>query len=212
MPPSASVATIRPGLLPSPRFFHRPGQEFNATIARLVFQRRDEVTVLDHVGELLAGLDVAAESQKHRPRRVGEPAVGDHHVEDRLRLRGDGVPHADRLEQPARGGDDRGGPLVGVVASAQRRIGDDHAKRRAERLPQRDRQRQAGKTAAGNQYIGVVMRGPNCHAASLARLSAPGLTPRAFPYAKNDDMVSRMRCSVKRRTVDPGRSQARYLS
>ena len=46
---------------------------------------RRELAALDHVGEGLAGLDVAREGQEDRPDRVAEAAVGDHHVEDGLR-------------------------------------------------------------------------------------------------------------------------------
>ena len=152
--------------------FHRIGQKRDAAIARLRLQRRDQMLVLDHVRERFARLDIATEAQKRRPRRVGEPAVGDHHVEDRLRLPANGVPDADRLEQPPRGGDNRGRPLVAGVASAQRRIRNRHGKRRAERLPQRDRKGEAGKSAAGNQHIRVV-RG---HRSSVEQIST-GLIP-----------------------------------
>ena len=50
-------------------------------------QRRDQRRVLDHVGERLARLDLAVEGEESRPHRVVQPAVGDHHVENRLRLR-----------------------------------------------------------------------------------------------------------------------------
>ena len=72
--------------------------------SRLGGQRRDKAAVLDHVSERFARLDLAGEGQKGRPHRVVEPAVGDHHVEDRLGLRGDRLPHAERLEQAAGGG------------------------------------------------------------------------------------------------------------
>ncbi len=80
--------------------------------------------------ERLAGLDIAGEGQEGRAHRVVEPAVGDDHVEDRLRLVGDVLPGADRLEEPARSGDDRGGALVVVTALAERRVGDRDRERR----------------------------------------------------------------------------------
>ena len=46
--------------------------------------------------------DLAAEGEERRPHRILQPAVGDHHVEDRLRLAGDGLPHTDSLKQPPR--------------------------------------------------------------------------------------------------------------
>ena len=55
------------------------------TSLRLRFQRGDQVAVLDHVGERLARLDLAGEGEEDRTHRVAEPAVGDNHVEDRLR-------------------------------------------------------------------------------------------------------------------------------
>ena len=62
-------------------------------------------------------------------RKVGRTAslqlgVGDHHVEDRLRVAGDRVPDADGLEQPPRRGRDRRGARIAAHARAERRIGD----------------------------------------------------------------------------------------
>ena len=76
------------------------------------------------MGERLARLDFAGEGEKHRPHRVVDPAVGDDHVEDRLRFVGDVLPNAERLEQPARRGDNGGGAFVAGMAFAQRRVGD----------------------------------------------------------------------------------------
>ena len=59
----------------------------DARLARLCSERIDEMPVLDHVGERLARLDFAGEGEEDRPHRVAEPAVGDDHVEDRLRPR-----------------------------------------------------------------------------------------------------------------------------
>ena len=81
-------------------------------------------------GEGLARFDVAGEGEKDRPHRVVEPAVGDDHVEDRLRLAGDALPDAERLEQPPRRRDDRRGALVIGIAFAERRIGDSDGKGR----------------------------------------------------------------------------------
>ena len=97
--------------------------QLDAEIARFRGQRSDQKTVLDHMGERLARLDLAGEGEKHRPHRVVEPAVGDHHVEDRLRLSADGIPNAERLEQPPCGRDNGRSAFVVGVAFAQRRIG-----------------------------------------------------------------------------------------
>ena len=136
--------------------------------------------VLDHVGERLARLDFAFEGEEIRAHRVGEPAVGDDHVEDRLRLAGDAFPDADRLEQPPRRRDDRRGAFVIGMASLQRRIGDRDRKRRPKALPQGDCERQPGKTAAGDQHVNIVTR----HGCILARSAGIGLDPLPDPVCK----------------------------
>ena len=55
-------------------------------------QRIDQMAVLDHVRERLAGLDFAGKRQKCRTRGVFEFGVGDDHVENRLRLCSDLIP------------------------------------------------------------------------------------------------------------------------
>ena len=102
---------------------HAGSKQRDAFGLRFLGQRSDEKTVLDHMGERLARLDLAGEGEKHRPHGVVEPAVGDHHVEDRLRLSADGIPDAERLEQPPRRGDDGRSAFVVGVAYAERRIG-----------------------------------------------------------------------------------------
>jgi hypothetical protein len=97
--------------------------QFDADLFRLRGQRGDERTVLDHMGERLAGLDLAGEGEEHRPHGVVEPAVGDHHVEDRLRLFADGIPDAERLEQPPRGCDNSRSAFVIGVTFAECGIG-----------------------------------------------------------------------------------------
>ncbi len=97
-------------------FRNRHHPKLYAELARLGFQRVDEMAVLDHVGERLARLDLAGEGEKHRPHRVVEPAVSDDHVEDRLCLLFNALPNAQCLEQPARRRDDgRGAFVVGVA-------------------------------------------------------------------------------------------------
>ena len=115
-------------------------------------QRREQRRVLDHVGERLARLDVAVEREEGRPHRVLQAAVGDHHVEDRLRVVRDLVPDADRLEQPPRRRHDGGGARI-APARAERRIGDRDRERRPEPLAQRDRQREAGEAGAADQHV-----------------------------------------------------------
>ena len=111
----------------------------------------DQRGILDHVGERLAGLDVAFEAQKHRTDRVLDAAVGDDHVADVLGARRDRVPHAERLEHAARRRRDRRSPWV--VAAAELGIGHRHRKIRPEPLAQREREREPGKAAAGDEHI-----------------------------------------------------------
>ena len=64
--------------------------------------------IFDHVRERFAGLDIAGESQEHRAGGVLQSGIGNDHVENGLRLRRHLIPHPERLEQPAAGGDDGG--------------------------------------------------------------------------------------------------------
>ena len=57
----------------------------DAVLPRLGQQRRQQRAVLDHVRERLAGRHLAVESEERRPHGIVETAVGDRHVEDRLR-------------------------------------------------------------------------------------------------------------------------------
>ena len=139
------------------KFGNCASSKVNAGLSRFRFQRGDQESVLDHVSERLAFLDFAAEGEKHRPHRVVEPAVGHHHVEDRLRLVGDGLPNAERREQPPRGCNDRGCALVVGMAFAEHRIGDGYGERGPEPLAQRDRKREAGEAAACNQHVNLTI-------------------------------------------------------
>ena len=145
---------------------HGGAAQCDADLARLLFQGIEQKAVLDHMGERLARLDVAREGEENRTHGVVDAAVGHDHVEDRLCLVGDALPNAERLKQPARRGDNGGGAFVAGVAFAERRVGDRDRGRGAQALPQRDRQRQPGKAAAGDQHVAsVVFPG---HAATTA--------------------------------------------
>ena len=87
---------------------HRGGAEIDALGLGALDQRIDQMTILDHVRERFARLDIAGEGQEHRTGRVFQSGIGDDHVEDRLRLGRDLIPHPDGIEQPAAGGDDGG--------------------------------------------------------------------------------------------------------
>ncbi len=135
---------------------HRARQQAHALACRLLEQGRQHVAVLDHVGERLARLHLAGEIEEDRAHRVVELRICDHHVEDRLGLRRDRVPHPDGLEQAARRRRDRGGARV-LAAASERRIGDRHRESVAERLAQRDGERDPGETAARDQNIRALM-------------------------------------------------------
>ncbi len=152
MPPSPNDTTMR---LPS--FSKRVTAVARSSIpcvTRLCGERRIERRVLDHVGERLALCDLAREGEEHRPHRVLQLAVGHHHVEDRLRIRGDRVPHAERLEHAPRRRRDRGGAQIGLRIRREGRIGDNDPERVPEPLAQRERERQAGESAARDHHIG----------------------------------------------------------
>ena len=103
--------------------------------------------------EGLALLNLARKRQEHRPHRVFEFRVGDHHVEDRLRVRRNRAPDIKRLEHAPRRRRDRGGAQVRLRTGCECRIGHHDTERVAEPLPQRERQREAGKPAARNHHI-----------------------------------------------------------
>ena len=100
--------------------------KLDADLLRLGRERIDQRTVLDHMGERLARFDLAAEAEKHGAHRIAELGVGDGHIEDRLRIRGDRIPHADCLEQPpCRRRDSRSAQVSGM-SIAQGGIHDRH--------------------------------------------------------------------------------------
>ena len=197
VPPSASVATIRPA-------FSARGETVSPH--RSEARRRNRAPSLRSAAtrcrfSIMCANGSPGSISPPKLRNAGrvasvEPAVGDHHVEDRLRLPANGVPDADRLEQPPCGGDNRGRPFVASVAPAQRRIGDRHGKRRAERLPQRDRKREAGKVRRRQSAhpCRSAWSQLSCSKSSTIRRRA---RPRGRSYAKNADMYPE-RCSVKR--------------
>ena len=104
---------------------HRGGAQIDALGFGARDQRIDQMAVFDHMRERLAGLDIAGKGQKHRTGGVFQLGIGDDHVEDRLRLGRDLVPDAERLEQPAAGGDDGGRARIAARPRGQRRIGHD---------------------------------------------------------------------------------------
>ena len=108
------------------------------------------------MGERLARLGIAVEGQEHRPNRIGEPAVGHHHIEDGLRFAGDGVPHPDRLEQLLRRRHDGGSARI-APAAVECRIGDRDAEAIAQPLSQRHRQREPGDAGTADEHVGVAV-------------------------------------------------------
>ena len=128
----------------------------------------DQMPVLDHMRERFARLDMPCESQEHRTGRVFELRVGDDHVENRLRLGGDLIPHPDGIEQPAASGDDGSRARIAAWPQPQRRIGHNEGNIGAKALPQRQRERQSGKGAPADdnaslcRHIGPVYS-RSCH-------------------------------------------------
>ena len=123
-------------------------------LARSAVEQR---AVLDHVGERLARRDLAGEGQKHRPHRVVELGVGDDHVEDRLRPAAPPRPTrrwsrtgaAPPPRSPRRARRCVPRPSAGSATVDGETL--------AEPLAQRDRQRQAGEAAAGDQHVRVLV-------------------------------------------------------
>jgi hypothetical protein len=105
------------------------------------------------VRERLAWRDITVKAEECRPHRVVEPAVGDDHIEDRLRR--DLVPDADGLKQPTRRRDDGGRPRI-TRCTAERGIGHRDRKRLPEPLAQRDGEREAGEAAPADQHIDAL--------------------------------------------------------
>ena len=129
---------------------HRGGAQVDALVLGARGQRIDQMAVLDHMRERLARLDVAGKGEEHRTGGVFQTGIGDDHVEDRLRSRRDLVPDAERLEQPAAGGDDGGGARIAARPHRQRRIGHDDGDIGPEALAERHRQRQSRKRPAAD--------------------------------------------------------------
>ncbi len=147
---------------------HRAGAQIDAERFRLVDQRVDQQPVLDHVREGFALFHFAAEGEEGRPHRVLELAVGHHHVEDRLRVVARPPSQTlDRLEQPPRRGGDGGSARVLRLQRRQRRIGDRHREGVAQRLAQRDGEREAGKAGAADHHVAPRMR--HCRSIAIAR-------------------------------------------
>jgi hypothetical protein len=113
-------------------------------------QRIDQTAVFDHVGERLAGLDIAGKGQERRTGGILQLGIGHDHVEDGLRIGGHLAPDAERLEQPPAGGHDRGRARIAARPHRQRRIGHDDRNIGAKALAERQRQRQPGKGAAAD--------------------------------------------------------------
>jgi hypothetical protein len=106
--------------------------------------------------EGLAIGDLAAEGEEGRPHRIFQPAIRDDHVEDRLRVVGDVLPHSDGLKQPPRRRGNGGGARVVRPSARKGGVGNRHGKALAQRLTQGDAEREAGKTAASDQYADLL--------------------------------------------------------
>src|SRR4029077_8810916 len=153
--------------------------------------------VLDHVGKRFAGFHIFGEREKCRAGRVGEPAVRDHHVRNRLRW--DLRPDSDRLEQsPDRR--DNGGRATVCRFTPECRIGDSERKENTKALAQYDPQGEADNARTCDEHIhlpGIVMnRGHarllNTRTIPLSFVHIPGRCPfsltgtRFMPSAVQD--------------------------
>ena len=163
-------------------------------------QRIDQMAIFDHMGEGLAGFDIAGKGQEYRPGRVFQLGIGDDHVEDRLRAGCDLVPDAERLEQPPAGGDDGGRARIAARPHSERRIGHDDGNVSAKPLTQRQRQRQAGKCAAADDNASLCR-----HAIRLLILLLPD-----YSWAKQvHETRLASRHSGAMRSIEPGISRFR---
>ena len=146
-------------------------------------KRSDQMPVLDHVGERLARLDLAGEGEKDRPNGVAEPAVGDHHVEDRLRLAGDASQtpsvsnsrRTDATMAEARSSSAWLAPSAGS-ASVTANDGPSACRKAIARV------RPANPPPAISTSVVLRAMPPPYHAGP-----GPGLTPEPIPYARKRD-------------------------
>ena len=152
--PSASCTSIAFAACSKP--LTAAAAQIDAKLFRLRDQRIDQMPVLDHVRERLARLDLAAEGEERRPHRVVELVVGDHHVEDRLRVAATAsqTPIASNRRRAAAAIAEARGSFDGAAASAG--SATVTAKLSPSALAQRDRQRQAGKAGAADHHIGLL--------------------------------------------------------
>ncbi len=110
--------------------------------------------VRHHMGEGLAvvGRAGALEGEEDGAHRIGRARIGDDHAADRLGLGGDLVPHAEDIEEVARGRDDGRGALVLPPDMLRRAV--HHLDGKVRRgLLDGDRQRQADIAAAGDKDV-----------------------------------------------------------
>jgi acyl-CoA thioesterase-2 len=113
----------------------------------------DQHAILDQMSGWLARFDLAVKGEKHRPHDVRKLGVGDHHIEDGLRVFGNLAPDTNGLEQPLCGRGNGGGTHVAGPVLVQRRIRHGDLERIAEPLAQRDGKRQPSEPAAADQHV-----------------------------------------------------------
>ena len=111
--------------------------------------------------------NVPVETQKDRPHRIVEAAVGNMHVDDGLRLACNLIPHLDGFQEPPRCRHDGrsthiflgmriplGMRILGGVCECRVRNRDHE--RRAQRPPKRKSKRQTGKSGATDQDVDAL--------------------------------------------------------
>ncbi len=135
-----------------------------------VTQRREQAAALDHVGEGLALRHLALEGQEGRPHRVGEAAVGDDHLADRLGAGEHRVPHAEAFQHPPGRRRHRVGTQVPRrIRAAEGRIADRDPHGLAQGLAQGERQGQPRQASARDHDL--PRRSPQpAHAVTLRHL------------------------------------------
>ena len=127
---------------------HPGGSHIDARLPAGGEERFAQRLAFDHVRKGLAVADLAVEGEEGRAHRVGEMAVGDHHVAHGLRVIGDPVPDAERREHAAGGGGDGVGALVVGADGIDGGIAQHDGEPARAGAGEREGERQAGDAAA----------------------------------------------------------------
>ena len=116
----------------------------------------DQATVFDHMGEGLTRVDFATECQKGRADSVAEFRVGDDHLEDRLGIRRNSIPYAERFKQSAAGRNDCRCTRVATWAIHKRWIGNHNRDISTKTLAQGKRQSHSRKCSTADDNAALL--------------------------------------------------------